>query len=56
MLDGDDSFIGTNVLSFLNAAYQKEKVAIMWNNFLQVEENKKVIMGFSKDFDEKHKN
>jgi hypothetical protein len=23
MLDGDDSFIGVNVLSFLNAVYQK---------------------------------
>lgn len=23
MLDGDDSFIGTNVLSLLNAIYQK---------------------------------
>ena len=34
MLDGDDSFIGTNVLSLLNAIYQKEKVVLMWNNFL----------------------
>jgi hypothetical protein len=23
MLDGDDSFVGVNVLSFLNAVYQK---------------------------------
>ncbi len=36
MLDGDDSFIGTNVLSFLNAVYQKQKLALMWNNFLQI--------------------
>lgn len=36
MLDGDDSFIGTNVLSLLNALYQKNKVALMWNNFLQI--------------------
>lgn len=34
MLDGDDAFIGTNVLLFLNAVYQKKKLALMWNNFL----------------------
>ncbi len=36
MLDGDDSFIGTNVLTLLNAVYQKQKLALMWNNFLQI--------------------
>jgi hypothetical protein len=46
MLDGDDSFIGTNVLSFLNAAYQQEKIAIMWNNFLIVASNSAVKLGF----------
>lgn len=34
MLDGDDSFIGTNVLSLMNAVYQKERVAMVWSNFL----------------------
>jgi hypothetical protein len=34
MLDGDDSFIGTNVLSLLNAVYQKERIALVWTNFL----------------------
>jgi hypothetical protein len=51
MLDGDDSFIGTNVLSLLNALYLKEKVAIIWNNFIEVFLNQRVIMGFSRDID-----
>jgi hypothetical protein len=36
MLDGDDSFIGANVLSLLNAVYQKDRVAIVWSNFVEV--------------------
>jgi hypothetical protein len=55
MLDGDDSFIGTHVLSFLNAVYQKRKLALMWNNFLQINDNSRAMMGFSKDL-EKFKN
>jgi hypothetical protein len=39
MIDGDDSFIGTNVLSLLNAVYQKEKPALMWGNFVTVFNN-----------------
>ena len=52
MLDGDDSFIGTNVLSLLNALYQKKKVALMWNNFLQINENSRAMMGFSRGLDD----
>jgi glycosyltransferase involved in cell wall biosynthesis len=52
MLDGDDSFIGTNVLSLLNAVYQKEKIALMWNNFLEITENKLAYMGFSRAIDD----
>ena len=52
MLDGDDSFIGTNVLSLLNALYQKKKVALLWNNFLQINENSRAMMGFSRDLDD----
>ena len=55
MLDGDDSFIGTNVLSLLNTLYQKERVAMMWNNFLEIEENSRILMGFSRDLDDYQK-
>lgn len=48
MLDADDSFIGTNVLSMLNALYQRKKVALMWNNFLQINTNSRATMGFSR--------
>jgi hypothetical protein len=51
MLDGDDSFIGTNVLSFLNALYQKEKLAMMWNNFIQITTNSRPAMGFSRSYE-----
>ena len=50
MLDGDDSFIGTNVLSLLNAVYQKEKIALMWNNFIEIEFNTIGVLGFSREF------
>ena len=39
MVDGDDSLIGTNVLSLLNAIYQKEKPALLWANFVTIINN-----------------
>ncbi len=36
MLDGDDSFVGTNALSLMNAVYQKERVAMVWSNFVMI--------------------
>lgn len=50
MLDGDDSFIGTNVLAMLNAVYQKEKIAIMWANFIIITANSIANPGFSRDY------
>lgn len=55
MLDGDDSLIGTNVLALLNAVYQKEKLALMWSNFVTVFNNDQINMGFSRDYPEKNK-
>ena len=39
-LNGDDAFIGRQVLSLLNAVYQKEKVALTYGSFLEVEKFK----------------
>lgn len=50
MIDGDDSLIGTNVLSLLNAVYQKEKPALLWSNFLIVYHNNQINLGFCRDY------
>jgi hypothetical protein len=50
MVDGDDSLIGTNVLSLLNAVYQKDKPALLWANFVSIFINSQANMGFSKDY------
>ena len=50
MLDGDDSFIGTNVLSLVNAVYQKYRVALMWTNFVSIHGNSRTNPGFSSDY------
>lgn len=55
MLDGDDSLIGVNVLSLLNAVYQKYKPALLWTNFVSIFNNNQVSMGFSHDYTEKQK-
>lgn len=55
MIDGDDSLIGTNALSVLNAVYQKEKVALLWTNFVCIFHNNQISMGFSRDYTEKQK-
>ena len=47
LLDGDDSLIGRQVLSLLNAVYQKEKIALTYGQFLVVR-NSKVTSGFSR--------
>jgi hypothetical protein len=48
LLDGDDSLVGTQVLSLLNAVYQKEKLALVYSQFIMVTENKKAIVGWSR--------
>jgi hypothetical protein len=39
IIDGDDSFLGRNVLSLYNAIYQKEKAAMAYSNFLTIHNN-----------------
>ena len=53
MLDGDDSFIGRQVLSLMNAVYQREKKAIIWTNFVSVFGNSQINMGFSRGYNQR---
>jgi hypothetical protein len=46
MLDGDDSLIGRQVFSLLNAVYQKYKVALTYSQFLVVRKDS-IGPGFS---------
>lgn len=55
MVDGDDSLIGTNVLMLLNAVYQKEKLALLWSNFISINSNSAANIGFCMDFNEAQK-
>ena len=47
LLDGDDALVGTQVLSLLNAVYQKEKLALVYSQFLIVDANRQSAIGFS---------
>lgn len=50
MLDGDDSFIGRNVLSLVNAVYMKERPVVLWSNFITINQNSRAGIGFSRDY------
>ena len=39
MIDGDDSFIGRNILSLYNAVYQRDNAAMAYSNFLTIHNN-----------------
>ena len=39
IIDGDDSFIGRNVLALYNAIYQKDGAAMAYSNFLTIHNN-----------------
>ena len=52
IIDGDDSFLGRNVLSLYNAVYQKEKAAMAYSNFLTIHNNDRTERGFCHDIDE----
>jgi hypothetical protein len=55
MLDGDDSFIGRNVLLLLNAVYQREKIALMWTNYLSITNNELINIGSNTDYSSAHR-
>ena len=34
-VDGDDEVIGRNVFKMTNAVYQRDRIGVMWTNFVQ---------------------
>jgi len=46
LIDGDDSLIGTKVLSTLNAVYQEKRAAVIYTNFVKILSNDVATFGF----------
>ena len=40
LLDGDDSFLGTQVISTFNAVYQKNKAGLVYSQYITISNNK----------------
>ena len=51
-LDGDDEFIGRNVLKIFNAEYQKLKAGAIYSNFYFYNQNRWTSRGFTNEFAE----
>ena len=49
-LDGDDEFIGKNVLKIFNAEYQKLKAGALYSNFMFYSLNKWANNGFTNEY------
>jgi hypothetical protein len=47
IIDGDDALIGRQVLKLYNSVYQKTKSALVYSNYLHVNNNKDVQLGSS---------
>ncbi len=51
LIDGDDSFIGRNILSLYNAVYQRYGTVVAYSNFLTIHNNDATGRGFCEDID-----
>lgn len=47
LLDGDDAFLGRQVMSLFNAVYQNKKAALVYSRYLVIYENSKAGVGGS---------
>jgi hypothetical protein len=47
LLDGDGSFLGRQVLSTFNAAYQKNQVGLVYSQYLNIYGNQQTGFGGS---------
>jgi hypothetical protein len=47
LLDGDDSFLGRQVMSLFNAAYQKDKSGLVYSRYLVITSNNRAGTGGS---------
>jgi glycosyltransferase involved in cell wall biosynthesis len=46
-MDGDDEFIGKNVLKVFNAGYQRHKAGVVYSNFYWYEQGVNIMLGFT---------
>ena len=51
-LDGDDEFIGRNVLQVFNWAYQTKKAGVVYSNFYWFQQASSVIGGWTSEYPE----
>jgi hypothetical protein len=54
-MDGDDEFIGKNVLKIFNAQYQQKKSGVMYSNFYWYEQGGNLMYGFTSEYTESEK-
>lgn len=54
-LDGDDEFIGKNVLKIFNAGYQRHKAGVIFSNFYWYEQAVNIMLGFTSDYAQSEK-
>ena len=54
-LDGDDEFIGVNVLKVFNAGYQQKKAGVLYSNFYWFEQGRRITYGFTSEYTENEK-
>ena len=47
LLDGDDAFIGRQVMSLFNAVYQKNRAALVYSRYLVISTNDRAGIGGS---------
>jgi hypothetical protein len=52
IMDGDDEYLGKNVLKIFNAAYQKLKGGVIYSNFYGYNQGVQIVLGFTLDYDE----
>lgn len=49
-LDGDDEFIGKNVLKMFNTGYQRTKAGVLYSNFYWYEQGNNLMLGFTSEY------
>lgn len=54
-LDGDDEFIGKNVLKIFNAGYQTKKAGVLYSNFYWYEQGGNLMYGFTSEYTDAEK-
>jgi len=47
LLDGDDAFMGTQVMSLFNAVYQQNKAGVAYSRYLVITDNDRGGIGGS---------